>query len=362
MAHVLFDGDIRKHPALRSLFWQWGVTVGCLPDGGGVSFQPTVEDCDCVVYLLEQVHQDGHVDSAMPDGAEPEGVAAEAAPLLVIGTGPVTGRPWVTIPDPGPGGSRLRAALQSCQERARSLRGDPHGRQDQDQFRDFLNHELRSPLTAIKTALTALAAEDGKEAASARMLDIAQRNLDRLTGTVQWSQELLSLAETPPTAELGPVSLSVLSKAIPDHLDVHLDDSDDSRQVFTDGKLVGLLAGQMERVLAYACPGNRQAFRLESDPGSCDCRLTAVVVPDRGTAPVVRVSRTGSAGPGPDHSGWHLVELEHLVRLLISSDLLHLLGVKPRILAKDQGTLEISFGLPLWEGTISGAQNPRLTV
>ena len=70
--------------------------------------------------------------------------------------------PWVTIPDPGPGGSRLRAALQSCQERSRILRGDPMSRHDQDQFRNFLGHELRSPLTAIKTALAVLAADKGR--------------------------------------------------------------------------------------------------------------------------------------------------------------------------------------------------------
>jgi hypothetical protein len=363
LAHVLFDGDIRRHPALRSLFWQWGVTVGGLPSGGGAPSRPTVEDCDCVVYLFEGTRPEGNVSGAMPDGAEAEGVAAaEAAPLLVIGTGTVTGTPWVTIPDPGPGGSRLKAALQSCQDRARSLRGDPHCRQDLDQFRNFLGHELRSPLTAIKTALTVLVDEEDKVVGSTRMLNIALRNLDRLSGTVEWSQELMSLAEAPPTAELGPVSLASLAEAIGDNLDVHLDDTHESREVLTDRKLVGLLGGQMERVLAYACPGGRQSFRLESDPGNGDCRLTACVTADPGSVPNTRVSRTGYAGAGLDHSGWRQVELEHLIRMLVSPHLLHMLGVRPRIAAEDEGTLEIFICLPAWAGTFSCAPNPGLTV
>jgi hypothetical protein len=363
LSHVLFDGDIQRYPALRSLFWKWGVTVGRLPVGGGAQSRPTVEDCDCVVCLFEETSPEGNVSGAMPDGAEAEGVAAaEAAPLLVIGAGAEAITPWVTIPDPGPGGSRLKAALQSCQDRARSLRGYPHCRGDLDQFRNFLGHELRSPLTAIKTALTVLVDEEGKEAGFTRMLDIALRNLDRLSGTVEWSQELMSLAEAPPAAELGPVSLASLAEAIPDHLEVQLDSTHAFREVLTDRKLVGLLMGQMERVLAYACPEGSPSFRLEYEPGNGDCRLTALVVADPGSVPNSRVSRTGYAGVGQDHSGWRQVELEHLIRMLISPHLLHMLGVRTRLSAEDSGTLEISIGLPAWAGTLSCAPNPGLPV
>ena len=346
MVHVLFNGDIRRSPALRSLFRQWGVTVGRLPASARAGGQTTVENCDAVVYMCGAGDPADFLSGAMPDGAEAEGVAAAAAaPLLVIGAGPVAATPWITIPDPGPGGSRLKVALQSCLERARMLRGDPHSRHDLDQFRNFLGHELRSPLTAIKTALTVMETEDGHGPGSARMLKIALRNLIRLAETVEWSQELMSLAEVPPVAELGPVSLVSLAEAIPDDLDVHLNDENESCEVITDPRLLGILVGQMERVLAYACPGSRPVFRLELDPGSGDGRLVAMVVEDRKDATVSRVSRTGGTEAGNDLAGGNRAELDHLVRMLISPHLLQVLGVRPRIAAETQG-VQLTIGLP----------------
>jgi len=363
LAHVLFDGDIRQHPALRTLFWQWGVTVGRLPADPSSPIRATVEECDAVVYLAGESAPARAGSGAMPDGAEAEGVAAtEAAPLLVIGSGPVADTPWVSISDPGPGGSRLKAALQSCQDRSRLLRGDPHSRHDQDQFRNFLGHELRSPLTAVKTALSAMEKEDEKESGSDRMFRIALRNLDRLAETVEWSQELLSLAEAPPAVELGPVRLVSLKEAIPEHLEVHLETSEGCREVLTDPRLLGLLAGQMERVLVYARPGSRPVFRLQGVPDEKDCRLTAEVSPARCGEPVSRVSRTGVTGAGLDLAGWNQLELEHLVRMLISPHLLQMLGVKPRVHVNDQGAVVLTVGLARWAGTYSPSPDNSFAV
>ncbi len=363
LVHVLFHGDIQRRPALRSLFWQWGVTVGCLPSNVHPPGLATVEDCDAVVHLCGETHPTEFDSGAMPDGGLAEGeAAAEAAPLLVIGAGPVAVIPWITIPDPGPAGSRLKAALQSCQERARHLRGDSCSGHELEQFRDFLGHELRSPLTAIKTALMVLQAEGGHEPGSIRMLRIALRNLARLTETVGWSQELMSLAEAPPTAELGPVNLATMARAIPAHLDVHLDNNHESSTVLTDCRLVGMLAGQMERVLAYARPGSRPVFRLGLDPDSGDCLLTATVTQDGEDTVVSRVSPTG--GEEADHGSpdWNRVEFDHLVRMLISPNLLQILGVRPRIPADVRGVLELTIGLPRWTGAPSPAPDPAISV
>ncbi len=347
LSHILFDGDIRQYPALRSLFWQWGVTVGRLPDSLRATGRATVEDCDAVVLVAELADWADSDSSAMPDGAETEGEAAvEAAPLLVIGDGPVAAGPWITIPHPGPGGSRLKAALQSCQERARNLRGDSHSRHERDQFRDFLGHELRSPLTAIKTALTVLEAEGGRESGSGRMLRIAQRNLVRLAGTVEWSQELMSLAEAPPIADFGPVSLVSLAKAIPAHLNVHLDEKYGSHEVNTDSRLLGMLAGQMGRVLALACQGGRSAFLMGLDPGSGDCRLSCTVQQDIGA----------------ENGEWSRAELDHLVRMLISPQLLQVLGVKVRLSAENGNAVELTLELPLCSGTNSPVPEPTYAV
>ncbi len=217
------------------------------------------------------------------------------------------------------------------------LRGDTHSRHELDQYRDFLGHELRSPLTAIKTALAVLEAEGGHESGSGRMLRIAQRNLVRLTGTVEWSQELRSLAETPPVADIGAVSLVSLAKAVPEHLNVHLDEKHGSQAVNTDPRLLGMLAGQMGRVLAYACPQGRPTFRLGLDPRSGDCRFSFTVV----------------EGNGPEEAEWSRDDLHHLVRMLISPQLLQVLGVRPRLSVDDRGTVELALDLPLATGTVS---------
>ncbi len=365
MTHVLFDGDIRRHPGLRSLFWQFGVTVGSLSAADWALPGPTVEDCDAVVYLGGENRVSAGDSGAMPDGAETEGeFASAAAPLLVIGSwlaNESLKTPWVTIPDPGPGGSHLRAALQSCQERSRMLRGDPDVRHDRNQFRNFLGHELRSPLTAINTALTVLAAEKDQGSDSAKMLAIARRNLTRLTRTVDWSQELLALADSPLTAALGPISLVSLAESLPDHLEVRLGDEDRAFEVMTDPRLLGVLAVQMERVLAYACPGNRPVFRLDLDPGTRDCRLTATVRTDPTAPHGTGASRTGGVPTGQalvDESG---TELQHLVQYLISPDLTQVLGVKPRVTCTDPGTVALNLGLPGWTGKYSPLSETSLS-
>ncbi len=346
MAHILFDGDIRRHPALRSLLWQWGVTVGSLPQEIWSLDQVTVEDCDAVILLCGDPTPDRPPQGAMPDGAETKGVAAAAAPLLVIGQGSVPPDPWVVIPDPGPCGSRLKAALQSCQERARVLRGDRGSRRDLAQFRDFLSHELRSPLTAIKTALAALKVDEAVAANTSGMLDIAQRNLGRLEQTVEWSQDLMGLAEAPPVGDLQPVSLETLAAVFPERLDVRLDAARSAGDVLTDVGLLGRLAIQMERVLSFACPGCSPSFRLESDPDTGEGRFVATVLTSGRQEGAAPVSRAGRLSDATDAAGWNRVEFEHLARMLVSPELLQALGVRIRIAADSRGVAEFSASLP----------------
>jgi hypothetical protein len=366
LTHVLFDGDIRRHPELRSLLWQWGVTVGRLSTDARTCTVPSVEDCDAVVCLGAENQIPSSDSSAMPDGAETEGaVVSAAAPLLVIGSwlqNESRKSPWISILDPGPGGSRLRAALQSCQERSRILRGDSEARQDQDQYRNFLGHELRSPLTAIKTALTVLAADKEPGSDAAKMLDIARRNLTRLAKTVEWSQEMLALSETPLTAALGPVSLATLAEAMSDHLDVQLNERDRTFEVMTDLGLLAMLAVQMERVLDYARPGGRVVFRLSLDKESRDGRLIATVVADPQGSSRPGNPRTGGVPAGQSVLMESGAEQQHLVRMLISPELLQALGVRVRLTCTETGTVELHLGLPGWIENYSPHTEPSLSV
>lgn len=347
LTHVLFNGDIQRHPALRSLLWQWGVTVGRLPHNDGTAVRATVEDCDTVLLLIQDPGHEEFDFGAMPDGADAEGAAAAAAPLLAIGPESRTKaeNPWVTIPEVGPGGSRLKAALQSCLIRARDLRGQSASRYDDNQFRDFVGHELRSPLTAVKTALTALGVEKTPGPGSVRMLELAMRNLKRLADTVEWSQELVSLAETAPAAHLVPVHATAVAGVIPDHLEVLLEKNGEADEILTDLRLLGILTCQMERVFHYACPGSRPIFHLVLDQDSGDCRLTA------------SVSENGRTTPP-----WNRAEFENLARMLISPHLLQVLGVGTRVRIGAGDIAELSLGLPLWTVGATPAREPLCTV
>ena len=360
LAHVLFIGDIQQYPALRTLLWQWGVTVGRLPEDSRSGVQATVEDCDAVVQLNQGSGQAEIDFGAMPDGAEAEGEVAAAAPLLAIGS--ESENSWITISEVGPGGSRLKVALQSCLERARVLRGESGSRHDGNQFRDFVGHELRSPLTAVKTALTALGNEKPPGPGSVRMLELAMRNLERLADTVEWSQELRSLAETVPGADLVPVPAAAVAGVIPDHLEVRLEKNCESGEILTDLGLLGILTRQMERVFSYACPGNHPVFRLEFDPDSGDCRLSARVSENEKEATANRVSRSGGKEAGLDKDMWNRTEFENLTRMLISPHLLQVLGVKSRIRSGLRGVVELSIGLPMWSAAASAAREPLCTV
>ncbi len=80
-------------------------------------------------------------------------------------------------------------------------------------YREFVCHELRSPLTAIHTALAALAEDLGAGEGmldAARMLEIALRNTRRLEDTVnchlqvlEQNDQALEPADVPPTTAQG---------------------------------------------------------------------------------------------------------------------------------------------------------------
>jgi len=80
-------------------------------------------------------------------------------------------------------------------------------------YREFVGHELRSPLTAIHTALAALAEDLGAGEGmrdAVRMLEIALRNTRRLEDTVNWHLQVLEQndpalepADVPPATAQG---------------------------------------------------------------------------------------------------------------------------------------------------------------
>jgi hypothetical protein len=162
----------------------WGLTSAC---GGDACHRrpPTVADCDAVLWF--------GAPPALPAAATDE----PAAPLLLVGQDDPHGVAWRIIAPRRAAGDCLRRSLEACCARARALRDRPADDPLRMRWRDFLGHELRSPLTAIKTALEEIEAAPGDPGP---LPEIALRNVARLQLVLEWSQDLLALAEAPPGA------------------------------------------------------------------------------------------------------------------------------------------------------------------
>ena len=232
MAHALIDGKSPMLAEVHDLLLQWGLTVGHLPEEATARGRASRNECDVVVFLADDSQEDsgftgGHLksvpasDDRFPDAGE------IPAPLLVIGQGrladAMSRNAYRFIPEVGPDGCHLKRALENCLEIRSPGGSSAVDRSDRDQQLHFLGHELRSPLTAIKTALEVVQGDLGgvsgqcsptKEPASdqagLRMLEIALRNVRRMHHAVEWSQSLLSFEESRPSLVKRKISLGGL--------------------------------------------------------------------------------------------------------------------------------------------------------
>ncbi|MFO7609110.1 MAG: hypothetical protein R6X35_07910 [Candidatus Krumholzibacteriia bacterium] len=181
MPHILIMGPGQPPADTRRRLAAWGLTSA----GGGDACHrrpPTVADCDAVLWF-------GAPPALLPAAAD-----EPAAPVLLVGQTDPHGAAWQVIPPRKAAGDCLRRALELCCARGRALR--ERGVEDplRVRWRDFLGHELRSPLTAIRTALEEIEAAPGDPGP---LPEIALRNVGRLQQVLEWSQDLLALAESP---------------------------------------------------------------------------------------------------------------------------------------------------------------------
>jgi len=179
--HILIMGPGLPPDDLRRRLAGWGLTSAQGAEAAHGRL-PTVADCDAVLWF-----------GAPPAPPAPAG-AEVPAPVLLVGEDDPHGAAWQTIPPRKAGGDCLRRALEGCFAQARRLRERGVDDPLRTSYRDFLGHELRSPLTAIRTALEEIAAVPGDPGP---LPDIALRNVARLHQVLEWSQDLLALAEAP---------------------------------------------------------------------------------------------------------------------------------------------------------------------
>lgn len=186
MAHILlFGGEARCAP-VRAQLIQWGLTVASPAEGAPEPACVGVDVCDVVLVVGDDASgADG--SDARSDGGRG---AVSAAPRLYLPEGITTGEQarilWAGIQE----------ACRIARERRAGVGGaGPDVGEDVHQ----LGHELRSPLTAIKTALEVMEGdlhswhvEPADIEAQLKMLQIALRNVRRLHRAVEWSQMLLA--------------------------------------------------------------------------------------------------------------------------------------------------------------------------
>ena len=355
MAHVLLGGDLHGLETVRTHLLRWGMTVGSwsVEDGW-----PSLQECDALIVVAPSAagsrpQQD--VSSRRPAAAPP-------APLLLLGEFPgsllLTREAQRVVSKAGPEGAQLRAALDSClreNESRRQASSAPVGEDVTQGYLHFLGHELRSPLTAVKTALEVLQGElGGLDAAEQedgdsrlKMLDIALRNIQRLNRTVDWSQDLLELERSLPPGRWETVPLTEVLAYVQDADRATCPDELRDKALYTDPNLLRVLVGQALRVLDYALPGVPLHGRLQvaQDPASGP---QLWLVPDSATADLEapRVARTGLTGAV--RNGGHGLgeELRRLSEYVMSRPLLERLEIRVQIAADESGRIGLALQLP----------------
>ncbi|HOX25808.1 MAG TPA: hypothetical protein PLL30_10435 [Candidatus Krumholzibacteria bacterium] len=180
MVQFLIGGDERQGARLAGWLDLWGFQTARLDPCDHPACVPA-DRARAVLYACGP--------DAPPLPQAPRASVA-VAPLVVVGTSPADDlgpSPWLRLPDPGPEGAALAAALRPCLDAATAAGNGTVG------FRDFLNHELRTPLTAAGTALQTLALQMERAGGqSLELVDIALRNLRRLEQAVDWACDYVS--------------------------------------------------------------------------------------------------------------------------------------------------------------------------
>jgi hypothetical protein len=360
LSHVLVGGDEQQVSELRFLLAKWGMTVGALEFADTC---PTILACDAVIL---QGNCDGYRDTrqgTLPDG--PGGAAGPAAPLIFInGDGvPRDDLPaaWIVLNHIDPDGQNLRLALQMAQARAGawrdqisdSTRTSPVAApvQTADSYGHFLGHELRSPLTAIKTALETLAAEvDTPDVAGrldvvdAKLVTIALRNVQRLQQTVDWSQDLLAANESATMPRWREVSVSELAVCLQRHGEVVVAADLAEYELLTDPDLFETLTDQMVRAVVMTGAADGVTLCLTVDPGEVP-RLQLSITGSRTVSgpasPLGQRTRLvraeTAADPGDD--------LARLSRFLVSPPLIRALEATLTATVSDEGRPQLELSL-----------------
>lgn len=319
MAHAIITGDPSAFGPVRIRLEMLGLTVGEVADPRGTS----VGDCDLVVHVATARHSDV---PHRPSGELPP------APLLCLGASPTTA--WTAVDSADLETEVFATAVRVCVDRAWELRRRPAPEAPPERYRDFLSHELRSPLSVVATALRALAESVDDPEVERSLVERALRNVQRLERTVDWSQRNLLLLDAPPVQTLRIMSVEDLCECL-SHLGVCLPEQPPvDFLVETDPEVLAAVIQQTVR--AYECLSSdlEIGLSLVADSRGCRVRVEAPAVADL----TPRVARIGLVRPG-DAQGRD--ELSELAALLVPPVALEGLAARLVVDEAASGVLEI---------------------
>lgn len=313
---------------------------------------PTVLECDLVIMDAGSA-KDFHGDLPAPDGES-------LAPIILLGVSGfllLARDAWQVLPQLNPDEKDLRLAVQTSLEQAAMLRHAPEAGQDREDFLSFLGHEMRSPLTAAKTALEVLQGDlgglqtqEGPPDPHLKMLDIALRNVRRLHHTVEWSQELMASSPVQQNIHLQDVEGRKLAEGLGKNIVSQWACETLDLQVHTDADSLCTLVNQVARAMNYAIPHCQlelNALCSTEQKGA----LSLTLSPARGSVQdgAPRISRLGLSS-GPEGSSAES-ELHRLIGFVVSGVLVSRLGVELEVYSGQDEELTVKIRVP---GVLSG--------
>jgi len=358
MVRILLTGNSPDIPRISSLLSRWGMMVQDHTGQLLSSANMTHEKCDLVLMACS-------AESGQPVCPQMDALQGDAAPILLLGDVPENcacrAHCSRCIPENHWKDEALSDALDGClasTETWHNTAGDLQGFCD---YLQFLNHEMRSPLTAAHNALQILAHElDAVDDPRYRFVRIALRNMRRLCTTMDWNENYLETQarlSTPRWRWHDPAHL--ISEAYGDDcpcvLKLGITPEVSAQQMLSDEELLRALLQQVLRALHYHAQGSTITLEvrvrectatMQSMTGTSGGDLVLSFGLERGgsqTPEIGAVARTRlvACDDGPS------ADLDGLLDFTISRELTRRLGVDLRRPVDGRDGMLLELILPL---------------
>jgi hypothetical protein len=271
MVRVLLNGRSKLTDEIQVYLRRWRMSVQRLPGVPLDFIQHSRSVCDLIIQTCAECGEE-----AACSGRQVQ--SRDMAPVLLVGKRPRACEcqldVWSHLESPGPDGQLLQQAIDACLGCLREASQGGGERQGYHQYAHFLNHELRTPITATSTALEILAQElarHGNERLQG-FAHIGLRNVQRLMRTITWSEGYL----TSRTRILKPdwriwhveelVQKVTYESCAQGELALEYVADAAEHRVISDVNLFGTVLSQVQHALHYSVQGSPLNLQIQVSP------------------------------------------------------------------------------------------------